>query len=241
MDMSENVPTPPVDDHIVALSQVLFAQESLDTVLRRVAATAVSVIGSCDFCGVTLTEQGRVMARVATNQAAERIDDAQYAAESGPCLEAVRAGAPRRVDNMAEETRWQVFADAARNERVVSSYSVPLLVGEHSVGALNLYSATQSFGADDELAASELASRAGALLANVWDYQRVQDLVGQLREALDSRDVIGQAKGIIMEREHCSSERAFEILRSVSQRRNIKLRDVARQVAGSGTWRDQPL
>lgn len=236
--MSDGVATPAGDGHVSALQGVVFAEETLDGVLRRVAATAVTVIGSCDCCGVTLTDQGRVTNRVASNQAADRIDHAQYAADSGPCLEAARTGVARKVDDMAGETRWRAFAEAARNEDVVSSYSVPLVLGEHPLGALNLYSGSRSFGSDDESAAAEVALQAAIVLANARDYQRAQDLVTQLREALDSRDVIGQAKGIIMEREHCGPEQAFQILRSVSQRRNIKLRDVAKQVAGSGTWSD---
>lgn len=107
---------------------------------------------------------------------------------------------------------------------------------EKVVGALNLYSRSDPFGEADERAAYELATHAAVTLANAQAYAQTQALVGHLNEALKSRDLIGQAKGIIMERERCSPERAFEILRSVSQRANLKLRDVAQEVVDTGAW-----
>jgi AmiR/NasT family two-component response regulator len=94
-------------------------------------------------------------------------------------------------------------------------------------GVLNLYSLTESFGGDDFAVAEPFAAQAAVALRNAHTYQLTRDLVDELNEALASRDVIGQAKGILMAQARCGPDKAFDILRQESQRRNVKLRDVA--------------
>jgi AmiR/NasT family two-component response regulator len=102
-----------------------------------------------------------------------------------------------------------------------------LVTRNQVTGALNLYSLTQSFDSDDLAVAEAFATQAAVALRNAETYQRTRDLVDRLNEALASRDVIGQAKGILMAQARCDPDEAFDILRAESQRRNVKLRDVA--------------
>jgi GAF domain-containing protein len=224
-----------LERRVADLSQHLLAEEAIEVALQRVATLAVGVLPSCDACGVSLVVEGRVATRVATDPMADRVDLHQYTLGEGPCLEAIRTGTALRVDSLAEEARWPRFVPRAVEEGVVSSYSVPLQVQGRTVGALNLYSRSATFGPEDESAAAVFVSQAAVALANAQIYERVRDVIDQLNEALATRDVIGQAKGIVMARERCSADAAFDVLRSMSQSRHRKLNDVAQQVIDSAT------
>jgi GAF domain-containing protein len=214
----------------------LLTEDGLEAALHRVASLAVSVIQACDCCGVSVSSDGKVGSRVTTDEVAQRIDDDQYAADEGPCLTAIRTGQIVKVDSLTAEARWPAFTRRAKAEGIRSSCSVPLPVDHTIVGALNLYSASGPFGERDEWTANQLARQAAVTLSNALAFDRMQALVGNLTDALASRDVIGEAKGIIMERQKCTAEAAFDILRVASQRQNIKLRDLAQQVVDTGTW-----
>jgi len=115
---------------------------------------------------------------------------------------------------------------------VQSSLSLPLVVGDESVGALNLYSRTPSgFTEEDESTGSTLASTAAIVLVNASAYWQAADLSDQLAQAMQSRAVIEQAKGILMARSpHMGADEAFDVLRKASQRENVKLRDIAQRI-----------
>jgi GAF domain-containing protein len=225
-----------LQDAVSALSRLLLAEDGLEAALHRVADLAVSVIEACDCCGVSVSSDGKVGSRVTTSEVAQRIDDDQYAADEGPCLTAIRTGQTVKVDSLRAEARWPAFTHRAEAEGIRSSCSVPLPVDHSIVGALNLYSASGPFGDRDEWTAHELAKQAAVTLANAVAFNRMQALVANLTDALASRDVIGEAKGIIMERQRCTPDAAFDILRMASQRQNIKLRALAQQVVDTGTW-----
>ena len=218
------------------LTQVLLDEETLDTSLARVADLAVSVIPTCDSCGVTLVADERARTRTATDEVARIIDEHQYRTGEGPCLDAIREGLAVTCDCRSAEGRWPSFGPAAVGEGLRSSYSVPLRVRDRVVGALNLYSMSGDFSDEDSRIADAFASQSAVAVANAQSYQRARHMIGSLEEALRSRDVIGQAKGIIMERERCTDDQAFDVLRKVSQQTNIKLRDVAERVVMTGSW-----
>jgi GAF domain-containing protein len=220
---------------IIELSRLLLSEETLETSLRRTAELAVSVIPSCQTCGVTLVESDRIETRVALDDVAERVDAHQYETGEGPCLEAIRTGKPMKIESVPCESRWPRFTKRAGEEGLESSYSVPLVVHGDAVGALNLYSLSRPFTDEDERVAGLFAEQAAVALTNAWTYEKSRQLVSHLHEALESRDLIGQAKGIIMERERCSADEAFAMLRAVSQQWNVKLREVAREFVQAAT------
>jgi AmiR/NasT family two-component response regulator len=112
--------------------------------------------------------------------------------------------------------------------------SIPFLPMGQPIGTLNIYSrSTDAFCDDDVGTATLFAEQAAIVIANSVAYSSAVGTNDQLREAVESREVIGQAKGILMEREQCSADEAFDLLKSVSQRTNRKLRTVAQDVIDS--------
>ncbi len=221
---------------IGALSQTLLSDETIDGFLARAARLSVALIPACDACSVSVAGDGKVRTRASSDALAERVDHHQYEQDQGPCLEAIHTGSTVRSVAYAEERRWPKFVPLAIPEGVVGSYSLPLEAGERTVGALNLYSLKETFGDDDQELSDAFADQAAVAVANAGAYHQALELSRHLEEALKSRDVIGQAKGIIMERERVTADQAFDMLRKVSQARNVKLREVADLVVLTGTW-----
>ncbi|MGH3921370.1 MAG: GAF and ANTAR domain-containing protein [Pseudonocardiaceae bacterium] len=213
------------------LSGLLLTDESLETTLRRVADLAVRTIGSCDAVGMTLFEDGTPTTRAATGGLVYEVDHYQYDIDEGPCLQAVRDQRPYEVQVMADEGRWPRFCEHAAQRSIHSSLSLPLTVRGQTMGALNLYSRTSvAFTDPDRETASLFAGQAAVALSNAQTYAASIRLATQLGDALSSRAVIDQAKGILMEREGVDAETAYRMLVTVSQRSHVKLHEVARQL-----------
>ena len=228
-----------LDNAIRVLSRLVLAEETLEATLSRVAGLACRTLDACDMASVTLINDGRPSTPVQTDPAAGDLDSAQYRSEKGPCLEAysVRHVVRGTVPDCAE--RWPEFNTAAAKVGVRSVLAVPLVASDRPLGALNLYSKTaQSYDETDEETAALFSEQAAVACANAEVYWRTYSLTEHLREALESRDVIGQAKGILMARRGCTPDGAFEALRKVSQHRNVKVRDIAEQVVYLGDLED---
>ena len=227
-------PREPLEDELSDLAGLLQTDESLDSMLGHVADIAVRAIPACDAAGVTLFEHDQVTTAAVSGPLVRRVDNHQYANDEGPCLESLRTGEVRRSPSLAEEMRWPKFRRPTLDEGVVSCLSLPLVVGNHGTGGvLNLYSQNRPFEEADEEIGRRFMPPASVAVANARAYAKANAVIEQLQEALQSRDVIGQAKGIIQAREHCGPDEAFERLRGLSQHRNIKLRDLAKAVVES--------
>jgi GAF domain-containing protein len=223
------------------LSRLLLAEETLEATLTRVAGLACRTLPGCEMASLTMMRDGRPSTAVQTDPQACELDAVQYTNDDGPCLEAYRTGKVVRLD-LAADTRWPHFAAAATAAGVLGVLAVPLIVTDQALGALNLYSATASgFSEADEETALLYSEQAAVACANSEVYWRTYSLTEHLREALESRDVIGQAKGILMARRCCTSDEAFEAIRQVSQRRNVKVREIAEGVVYRGELDDDPL
>jgi GAF domain-containing protein len=216
------------EDLLGELASVLLSNETLEAPLDRVADIAVRAIPACDAAGVTLIEHGQPTTAAASGPLVHRVDQHQYTTNEGPCLEGIRTGELQRSASLESETRWPRFRGPTLNDGVVSCMSLPLVISNHGTrGALNLYSQSLPFEDADEKIGRRFAAPASVAVANARAYAKAQALIEQLQEAVQSRDVIGQAKGIIAARERCGPNEAFERLRSISQQRNIKVRDLA--------------
>jgi GAF domain-containing protein len=217
-----------------ALSGLMVDEESLDHTLQRVVTLACISLSGCDMASVTL-EDGRTRTAACTDKIALAMDESQYAADAGPCLQAARTGSVIDLPAIAEDQRWPAFAAAANEHGVVSSLSLPLIHRGQPRGAFNLYARTpQAFTADDRAHGTLFARQAAVAIANAEVYWRTYDLTQNLQAALHNRDLIGQAKGILMARHGITAEDAFDELRRASQRRNVKLHDIADDVARTG-------
>ena len=224
-----------LDNAVRNLSRLLLAEEPLDATLGRVAGLACRALDACDVASVTMINDGRPSTPVPTDPLAKELDTVQYRSDHGPCLEAYSVRGVVRGTIPASGERWPEFTDAAEKAGVRSVLAVPLVVNNRPVGALNLYSLkAPTFDEDDEETAVLFSEQAAVACANAEIYWRTHSLTEHLREALESRDVIGQAKGILMARRGCTPDAAFEALRQASQHRNVKLREIAEQVVYLG-------
>lgn len=218
------------------LFALLAAGGNLRSFLGDLVRLAVRQVPRAEACGLTLAHDATGVTGVtvaSTGPLAEAADQRQYQHDTGPCLESMRTGTVVRVDDMVAEERWTPFPAQAAELGVRSSLSLPLVVEGRSRGALNLYATEpRVFGADEATAYRWAGQATGALavaLRIADSDHRAESLLG----GLDSRATIGQAVGLLMAQERVPAERAFDLLRIASQRRNVKLRDVAAGVVAA--------
>jgi GAF domain-containing protein len=222
--------SPEIVDALHKLSSLLEAEDSLEKTLNTVVDLAVATLPGCDSAGVTLRLHGKDTTAAASDDYTLEIDKIQYDADEGPCVSAVEESQIHQIESITEETRWPGFCSRAADKGVKSVLSIPLHPNGIA-GGLNLYAKTE--GAYDEAAIGVgeiFAKQATIALRNAQTYTAARNVADQLKEALKSRDMIGQAKGILMEREGVSDEQAFEMLKIISQNSNVKLRDIAHRL-----------
>jgi GAF domain-containing protein len=212
------------------LSALLDEENALEKTLQTVVDLSVATLPGCDAAGVTLRIKGKDRTAAASDSYTLSIDNLQYEAGEGPCVESLERGERVRIEDISQETRWSEFTRRAAEHSLRSSLSHPLHQNG-SVGALNLYAKTVHAFDDRAAAVAEIfAKQASIALHNARTYMAGRVLAEQLVEALQSRDVIGQAKGILMERRGITGDEAFEILSTASQKHNLKVRDVAQRL-----------
>ena len=216
------------------LAVTLFSVASVEEALERLTATAVAVLPGCDAASVTLSDGRRHWTPVATDDLAVRFDAAQYDLGHGPCLEALHTPLVAAEDGNWD--RWPGLGAAVADLPFTTVVSCGLFAvsqeGEPG-GALNLYGRKDNFDADTKELALVLAAHGAVALETQRERTRATTIESQLQDALMSRDVIGQAKGILMARQGLSPEKAFDVLRRASQRLNVKLRELAGQLTES--------
>lgn len=204
-----------------------------DTLLN-VSQITVDAMPAADMAGFSLLgENGRPTTGVFTDEQSPEIDAAQYESGRGPCLDSWREGRVVRLDDMdSAKATYPEFAKAAQAHGVESTLSLPLIAGEDRLGALNLYARRASgFSGDDEAVGTDLAAAAAVVMANASAFWAASQLSEQLGQAMQSRAVIEQAKGIVMARSpQMTADEAFDVLRKASQRENVKVRDIAHRI-----------
>lgn len=219
---------------LVEVSTLLVDEVALEERLGRIARLAVRSLRGADAASVTLRGKEGLRTVVPTDERTVAVDRAQYDAGEGPCLEAMRTGTAVVVDDVGAERRWPRFTAAAHEAGLRSFLAAPLVVGAESLGALNLYSRQGAgFDALDEAFVALLSGQAAASIANALRYDEARTLADQLDQAMLSRAVIEQAKGVLMARQGLDADGAFDQLRRQSQHRNTRLRDLAREVVDS--------
>lgn len=203
------------------------AQPDEQAMRQRIVDAALSEIDGARWVGITLVEGKKLHTVAQTDELVAEIDKVQYRTEDGPCVNSLRKHVTVRSDDLREETRWPKFARAALHHGVVSVLSFQLFVDRDNLGALNIYADRPgAFGADESIGLLFASHAAIALKAG--------STVHNLRLALEHRDVIGQAKGILMERHKVNAQQAFDMLVYASQAAHRKLHDVADHLAATG-------
>lgn len=228
--MSKLEMSPEILEALQKLSSLLEAEDAFERTLHTVVDLSVSTLPGCDSAGITLRVENSDMTAAASDHYALGIDKIQYETSEGPCLSALESGEPQRIVRISEETRWPEFCKRAEREGLQSSASFPIRVNG-TTGALNLYAKSNHVFDDSSAEISAIfAKQAVIAIENARIYSAALKLGDQLNEALQSRDAIGQAKGILMEREGVSDGEAFEMLKTISQNSNVKLRDIAERL-----------
>lgn len=230
----------PLQRNLAELSAFVVSDQGITDTLTRVAGLAVESLPPAMFAGVTMLVDDRVSTQAFTDPTCLAIDQAQYDSGRGPCLEAFRQGSVIVTESLDSDDRWPEFAAAATAHGVRSTLSLPLLAGVRSVGALNLYAgAADAFGEGAVRTGQLFAAQAGVVLVNAEAYWGARLKSEHLEVALERRQVIDMAKGIIMNAMRCGPDKAFDILKDQSQRENRKLRDVAAEIVDRAERRDR--
>jgi len=211
------------------LAVALLQDPPFEEVLELVLLTAVDTIPGCDGAGVALTLNGRLQSAAATSDWAAALDAAQID-HGGPLPDAAKGG---MVESAAlhRDPRWPAFAASPASSAGRGVLSFGLVVGDTGHGVLTLYSQVGvGFGEQASRIGDMLAAHAALALRRTLERVTYLAQSEAWQRALASRDAIGQAKGILMAQRSVGAEEAFDLLRSASQRLNIKLRDVAEHV-----------
>ncbi|GGQ85337.1 ANTAR domain-containing protein [Couchioplanes azureus] len=221
------------------LARQLFDNDDLPTALAQVLKLTVAAVAGCDCASVTLVRHGRVVRTVTSDADAAELDDVQFATGIGPAPEAMYGEDPVYVPDLPAARRWPVLAATAAQLGMSSALSYGLYVQRpahwSALGAFTLYAAApDAFGDDDHDFGSILAAYLAVAVAAAQRQDEVGRREAALHRALSTRDIIGQAKGILMGRQHLSAGEAFDQLRRVSQQLNRKLADVAQHLAETG-------
>jgi len=211
------------------VARALLGERDTQHTLQRIVDLAVETVDGCDHAAVALVHSNKVDTPVASDDVGPRVAAIQYEVNEGPFLDAIREHEVFQADHLSEDQRWPEFsARTAEETGVQSILAFRLFVGEDTLGALSLYSKRpDAFDANARAAGTVFATHASVAMSTA-QHDSQMDL------ALASRDLIGQAKGILMNREGVTAEQAFDMLRTASQRLNMKLRDVAERVTYTG-------
>ena len=221
---------------LAQLAGLVLSEPDLDAALTRVTQVAVAVVEPCDGASLTMRRAGVPDAPAASGPWALALDELQFAEQEGPCLNCLREGSVLRSRDLGADERFPSYGPRAAERGARSALSLPLAADVRTVGALNLYSRRPDAFDRDALGLGELlAAHAALAVQAAMAYYSSRELAAQMRAAMSSRALIEQAKGVLVERERISVERAFDRLVEQSQASNRKLRDVAADVVAQAS------
>jgi GAF domain-containing protein len=215
----------------------------LDELLGRVATYAVHAIPGAEGAGVTLLRldrpDDRVAALAASADFVRRIDEFQYVdVGEGPCVTAVLERRTVRSGSLGGEGLWPRFGPRVGRLGVHSALSLPLLLPDGVVGAINVYAHAKDAFTDRAAELGELfAAPAAVAVHNAQVLAQAQALATQLQEALSNRPIIDRAVGILLARTGGTADEAFARLRAISQAEHTKLIEVAGRIVDEAVRR----
>jgi DNA-directed RNA polymerase specialized sigma24 family protein len=224
-------------DLTATLSEVarsLFAAGGVEETLQAVVDEAVAAVDGCDFAGIFTVNGEEVATAVHSGPKVVEIDLLQQLTGEGPCLDAIARQTTVYAEDLADDGRWTTFGPEAAAAEVRCALAFHLHANG-TLGALNLYARyPRAFGATDRAKGLIFATLSGLALGGAHSHEDEDRRADNLNQALATREIIGQAQGILMERERITADQAFDILRRASQHLNIKLREVAQDLVDTG-------
>jgi GAF domain-containing protein len=212
-------------ERMAELARVSAAPRSVNDVLSDVTSAAKELIPGTESAGILMVAKGGKFESLAgTDDLPHQLDELQFKFSEGPCMQAALDETIIRTDDFRSENRWPLYSPAVVEIGVLSGLSLKLYTANRTAGALNLFAfRPNAFDAADETIGTVLAAHAAAAILASREGE-------ELQSALSTRDRIGQAKGIIMERFGIDDIRAFDMLRRLSQDSNTRLVDIAARV-----------
>jgi GAF domain-containing protein len=216
---------PDIGDALIRAARQINEPHTLQDTLDMIVETAVRSLPGMDHVGITLANRdGTMETKAGTDQLVWELDQLQYDLGEGPCLHAILDEPVTKVEYAFREQRWPQFIPRAVEMGLQSQLGMRLFTETETIGGLNMYSTSFATIDPDVMHKAELfAAQASIALGRT---RREEDL----NTALQTRKVIGQSIGILMERHGIDEDRAFAYLARVSSHTNIKLREVAAEV-----------
>jgi GAF domain-containing protein len=202
---------------------------NIDSLLDELTGSAAKSVPGARYAGITLADRnGTVHSVSSTGRYPALLDKIQHVHGEGPCLSAAWEQHVIRIDDVALDERWPAYSrDAVEQTPIRSIMSFQLFAEHQTMGVLNFYAEQPNVFGDDSV---ELGLIVATHTALAWKLVRREE---QFRSALASRDIIGQAKGMVMERFKIDAVQAFELLKRLSQNSNTPVAAVARQLVES--------
>jgi GAF domain-containing protein len=226
---------PDIQKALEQLGSLALHQHSMEALLQRVVDLTKVVMPGHTEASISLLIKDKPTTAVFTGQLALDCDESQYGHGYGPCLHAARTGELTEIADTRTETRWPDYSRQAAERGALSSLSTPLPISEGIAGALNVYAREpDAFDETSRSTTTQFVPYAGVAVANIHAYQDARTLADNLQRALESRAVIDQAKGILMERHKLTADQAFQLLARISMTINRKVRDVADELVTTG-------
>jgi GAF domain-containing protein len=219
------------------LGSLSLRRVSMEDLLQTVADLTRTVMPGNPEASVTLLVKDHPTTVASTDQLATDLDETQYERGHGPCLHAARTGELTEIGDMRTDARWPDYTPRAAERGALSSLSVPLAIDddEQVTGAINIYARLpNAFDEPSRTAATRFGPYAAVAAGNLYAYQGARDRADNLQTALETRGVIDQAKGILMDRHKLTADQAFQVLAQMSMKTNRKLNAVADELVHTG-------
>ena len=217
------------------LSKLVAADDGFDATMKRIAELAVLAIDGAEDCSISLARRrhGVIQTIAVTSDVGIRIDEVQQETGEGPCMSSIENHSTFHIPNMATDETWPRFSKRVVQETGIKSIlSYVLLLSENETGAMSMLSTkVDAFPVEDIDTGTLFAAQAAVAMADALGHAHDREKIEQLEEGMKTRQMIGQATGILMAARGIDAEEAFDILKRISQNSNVKLRVIAERLA----------